>query len=134
MSLERRPGARSPSGLRLPPDPRGVALLTDAHPPGDSNGARRVSAARRRRGVELKGFVVLLVLVGLSACASGPYWTKAGASRVELVQDDGVCTREASEATPRSVGRGGGQTGRVWVNHWRYTDCMRAKGYTWASE
>jgi len=81
----------------------------------------------------VKGFVVVLVLIGFSACASGPYWNKAGVSRMELAQDDGACQREGSEATPRSVGRGGGRTGRVWVNHWRYTDCMRAKGYTWPS-
>ena len=81
----------------------------------------------------MKGFVVVLVLIGFSACASGPYWNKAGVSRMELAQDDGACQREASEATPRSVGRGGGRTGKVWVNHGRYADCMRAKGYEWAS-
>jgi hypothetical protein len=54
-------------------------------------------------------------------------------SRIELAQDDEACKREASEATPRSVGRSGGRTGKVWVNHSRYADCMRAKGYEWAS-
>ncbi|PYM84739.1 MAG: hypothetical protein DME09_07800 [Candidatus Rokuibacteriota bacterium] len=84
--------------------------------------------------VQLKGLlVVVLVLIGLSGCVSGSYWTKAGVSRIELAQDDETCKREASEATPRSVGRGGGRTGKVWVNHGRYTDCMRAKGYGWAN-
>ena len=82
----------------------------------------------------MKGLnVVVLVLVGLSGCVSGRYWTKAGVSPSELAQDDEACKREASEATPRSVGRGGGRTGKVWVNHGRYADCMRAKGYEWAS-
>ncbi len=80
----------------------------------------------------LKGLLVV-VLIGLSGCASGRYWTTAGVSGIELAQDDEACKREASEATPRSVGRGGGRTGKVWVNHWRYTECMRAKGYEWAS-
>jgi len=43
----------------------------------------------------VKGFVVVLVLIGFSACASGPYWNKAGVSRMELAQDDGACQREA---------------------------------------
>jgi len=135
MSLEHRPGARSRCRPRLPSNPReGVCLLREVLIRRETTKALverpRLAAAEL---VQLKGFVVVLVLIGFSACASGPYWTKAGVSRIELAQDDAACKREASEATPRSLGRGGGQTGRVWVNHWRYTDCMRVKGYRWAT-
>jgi hypothetical protein len=84
--------------------------------------------------------VLLLVALGIAACATGARWERPGASEAERRRDEAECAaqanRDRSVPAQRIVTRSGGRTtegvGLVTVRDLDpgvFDECMRTRGY-----